>query len=37
MRRVDLTEAAINLGQMYLPNHRFLIKDEIVNILKSLL
>jgi len=37
MYRVDLTEAAINLSQIYLPNYRFLVKNEIVNILKSLL
>jgi len=37
MYRVDLTEVAIDLGQIYLPDYRFLVKDEIVNILKSLL
>ena len=30
-------EIIINLGQIYLPDYRFLIKDKIVNIFKSLL
>jgi len=37
IHKVNLTEAAINPSQMYLPNHRFLVKDKIMNILESLL